>query len=400
MVTNAEMQHPLQANEKASSVERLYYMDHLRAFIIGVVLVEHAAIPYMMTENKNFWFFWDENTSLSFTGFVILANVIIRPVLFFVSGFFFVPSITKKGPGPLMQSKLARLGIPLAFGMLLINPFAFYIANLVRGNEVGNFIHYLFTNWLVGKDTAAAHLWFLESLLAVNGIYCLLYAVKPLAFKEFIKNLSERVDPLGQIGLFAGALTLGLFIITAAIGGNVYTKWSWIGNGTFYVEPARFVNYIFYFGLGIIFQQNFSQFSLFLPFGKRIWLWLTLASLSGSALVLFAFRFNLTLLGSYGLIFTGSLLRVLSSLSTLLLLLLLFEKYLNNSSALSRWLSRNSYAVYLIHLPILVGLQAVFLSFGWNAFEKFLIVAFVSIVTSYLLGSYVLKQLPVMNRVL
>jgi peptidoglycan/LPS O-acetylase OafA/YrhL len=400
MVIEAETQYPQQMNDQASSGDRLYCMDHLRAFIIGLVVIEHAAIPYMMTDNKNFWFFWDENTSLSFTGFVILANVIIRPVLFFISGFFFVPSVTKKGSGSLMQSKLIRLGIPLAFAMLLINPFAFYIANLVKGNEVGNFLHYLFTNWLIGKDTAAAHLWFLESLLTVTGIYCLLYAVRPSVFKEFITDLSGRIDPLGQIGLFASVLTLSLFITTAAIGGNVYTMWSWIGNGVIYIEPTRFINYIFYFGLGIIFHHNFSQFSLSFPFGKKIWFWLVLAILSGSALILFAFKFKLVLLNSYELIFAGSLLRVLTSLSTLILLLLLFEKYLSDSSAFSRWLSRNSYAVYLIHLPVLVGLQAVFLSFSWNAFAKFPIVAFVSIVVSYLLGTYVLRQFPVMNRIL
>lgn len=399
-VTDAETQHSQQMNEQVSSSDRLYYMDHLRAFIIGIVLVEHSAIPYMMTDNRNFWFFWDENTSLAFTGFVILSNVIIRPVLFFISGFFFVSSVTRKGPGLLIQSKLIRLGIPLVFGILFINPFAFYIANLARGNEVGNFVQYSLSNWLMGKDTAAAHLWFLESLLAVTVIYCFFYAVTPSSLKEFMTNLSRRANPLVQIGLFAGVLTLGLFATTVAIGGNVYAMWSWIGNGVIYVEPARFINYVFYFGLGIIFYHNFSEFNHSVPFGKNIGFWLILSILSGAALILFAFRFKLTLLDSYELIFIGSLLRVLTSLSALISLLLLFEKYLNDSSAFSRWLSRNSYVVYLIHLPILVGLQAAFLSFGWNVFVKFMVVAVVSIVTSYLLGSFTLRQLPVMNRVL
>lgn len=400
MVANIKTSISELPNIDSSEGDRLYYMDHLRTFIISLVIVEHTAIPYMMTENQTFWFFWDENTTLAFSVFVILANVIIRPILFFISGFFFFPSLLKKGPKQLIQSKLVRLGIPLVLGTTFINPFAFYIANLVKGNDVGNFFQYWLNDWLTGKDTAVAHLWFLQSLLVVTGIYCFLYALKPSAFTSLAAASSEWLSPLSQLALFGGFLALGLSITTAAVGGNVYTAWNWLGYGLLYVEPARFVNYLFYFGLGILLRQNFEKFSCFFPFGKRIEFWSLTVSFFATALVLFALNFELTRLDSYGLILIASLLRVLTSLSSLMLLILLFEKYFNLNSPSSIWLSKNSYAVYVIHLPIVVGLQALFLGFSWSAYTKFLVVTISSLATSYLFGSTVLRRLPVMNRVL
>ena len=77
---------------------RIYFLDNLRAFVILLVVVLHGAMTYMAYAPP-WWYVLDPDNSLFFTILVLLIDVPIMLIMFFVAGYFALPSLIKRGPG-------------------------------------------------------------------------------------------------------------------------------------------------------------------------------------------------------------------------------------------------------------------------------------------------------------
>jgi peptidoglycan/LPS O-acetylase OafA/YrhL len=95
--------------------ERLYFLDNLRAVVIILVIVLHASLTYMVAA-PTWWYVLDPLRSGFFDLVVILTDIPIMLVLFFLAGYFAYPSLERRGPGDFMRDKLVRIGLPCAFG--------------------------------------------------------------------------------------------------------------------------------------------------------------------------------------------------------------------------------------------------------------------------------------------
>lgn len=371
---------------------RIYFLDYLRAFIILVVVVEHAALPYIVAESNN-WFFFDPNTNIVFSAFVVIAHLIIRPTLFFVSGYFFLPSLVKRGPIKLIKAKLRRLGIPLVFGIIFVNPIAYYLARVVRGTAEGGFLHFFFNTWLIGEAMAPAHLWFLESLFMVIVIFSLYFSLNR---NSQVQNFFDSSWSIFKFGLI---LAIVFFLGTIAVGGDYNFRIDFIGNGLIRIQPARFVFYLFYFYLGVGLSQSPHRGISGALAGRKLCFWMGLTVFLNISLVAFLASYYAAIAESAKLILINSFLRAFGSLSFLITLLIIFRRYLNFSSRLGVWLSGNSYPVYVVHLPIVVIIQFWLLPWQISAFGKFVIVSALSIPLSYLSAEFVLKRIPGLKTV-
>ena len=105
---------------------RLYFLDHLRASIILLVIVFHIALGYMAPPLA-WWYVVDSQTSSAFIPFIITVDVFIMPVMFWIAGYFTLPVLQRKGIGSFWRDKLYRIALPWLGGVLLLAPAITYM---------------------------------------------------------------------------------------------------------------------------------------------------------------------------------------------------------------------------------------------------------------------------------
>jgi surface polysaccharide O-acyltransferase-like enzyme len=77
----------------------------------------------------------------------------------------------------------------------------------------------------------------------------------------------------------------------------------------------------------------------------------------------------------------------------------LFKKHFNSQNNLLKDLSRSSYAIYVFHGVVLVGIFLLFQSYNINSLQKFIILLLPNLVFCYLLAKLILK-IPIVQKVL
>jgi surface polysaccharide O-acyltransferase-like enzyme len=97
------------------------------------------------------------------------------PLMFLIAGISARYSLQKRRPTQYMAERFLRVGLPFVSGVLIINPFLSYCADVFNNGYSGGYLsHYVvfFTKWtdLSGYDGGfgVSHLWFLLYLLIIS----------------------------------------------------------------------------------------------------------------------------------------------------------------------------------------------------------------------------------------
>ena len=102
---------------------RLFFVDHLRAFLIILVIMHHLAITYGASGG---FYYHDTTTTLTallITIFVAIDQSFFMGLFFLISAYFTPGAYDRKGAGLFLRDRLLRLGIPLLIYDILIQPF-------------------------------------------------------------------------------------------------------------------------------------------------------------------------------------------------------------------------------------------------------------------------------------
>jgi len=86
-------------------------------------------------------------------------------LLFFIAGTLSSPAVRRKGPGRFALDRAIRLGIPLAFYVVAIEPLNDYIGDLPEG--AGPLQDY-YVNWWTTGEVAVGVMWFVAILLVFS----------------------------------------------------------------------------------------------------------------------------------------------------------------------------------------------------------------------------------------
>src|SRR5262249_25189350 len=110
---------------------RLPWIDHLRTFMIILVVNMHACVTYSHVGD---WYIMSERepTMAAKAPFVIWQGHLqsfFMGLLFFISGYFAHGSLARRGPSRFARERLFRLGVPALFYMLAIHPFILLVLN-------------------------------------------------------------------------------------------------------------------------------------------------------------------------------------------------------------------------------------------------------------------------------
>jgi len=97
---------------------RVTFFDNLRYLFVCGVVMQHASMAYIYS---SWWPVGDESSI--FVGIVTgFFDGFLMPSLFFISGYFAIPSIRKRTISQFIHGKLRRLGLPWLVCTLFIGP--------------------------------------------------------------------------------------------------------------------------------------------------------------------------------------------------------------------------------------------------------------------------------------
>ncbi|MFH2131020.1 MAG: acyltransferase family protein, partial [bacterium] len=98
--------------------QRFVFLDNLRFLLVVGVVLQHAGMAY----NGSGWWPVTDDSSLIVVGLVGFFDGFLMPALFFISGYFAIPSIRKRSIGAFIKGKFKRLGVPWLVCTLFIGP--------------------------------------------------------------------------------------------------------------------------------------------------------------------------------------------------------------------------------------------------------------------------------------
>ena len=375
---------------------RMFFMDHLRAFLVIGVIMGHLAMTYGWSING--WYYQDTTDALTtglVTIFTTIGAVFGLGLLFFISAYFTPGAYDRKGTGPFLRDRLLRLGLPLLICDLLIHPFTLYIA----AGFPGSFWNY-YTNYILTfQEIWSGLVWFLEFLLFFAMFYALwrvcstwwLHA-HPRMTIPMRSITSERLHPYPTTGAMV------LFIIGLALLSFVVRIW--FLSGWWFVPQ-----FISMFILGLIAYRRGWLTSIPDEVGKR-WFWVALMDL-----LFFVLLFLLNAMVGLG----GSIYNFLGGLHWQALvfafweailcvamctcLLVFFRKHVNRPGRVWDFLSANAYAAFLISPVILVAVAYSLHTIALYPLLKYGVAAIIAVPLCFLIGSAI-RRIPLVNRVL
>jgi glucans biosynthesis protein C len=368
----------------APASSRNHAMDNLRAVIVFLVVVLHAIISYMEFAPP-WWYVLDGQRSIVFTYMVLLIDVPIMQIMFFLAGYYAWPSLAKRGPARFFTDKIRRIGIPWVFGVLALAPPTAYLIYYSRHAPMSLWTFWRTDFW--GPAYQQSVYWYLGVLLALFAATAILFAASP-RFAAWTPGI--RRPAAWQAGAFV--------IVVSALSTLIATRCDldlWSNNRVFVYQPVRIPDYIGYFCLGI-FACRCGWFTEG-GFQPRLRLWVPLWLASGTVYVIWRMGPQAAT-PDLGFKAVAIVLFNVFCLASLIAMIALFLRHVAASSRFWRAQARNSYGIYYLHPLILYPLTLAFVPLSFSIFLKATILVVASYAASLAASSLVLTRLPGLRR--
>ena len=386
--------------------------------MVLLVLIFHSGASY--GSMVAFWPYHDPNPTEFVDIIMLLFDVFMMSILFFIAGYFAPPSLEKKGGRRFIKDKFKHLGIPWLVVITLVLPVLDYIHYYARSKGEGLSPRNYGAHWWLSMKKIAEfyigpmrmseyldmtehfyqrYMWFLSLLLLFFVVFWLLHEARKKwnlfsqrpAREETVSNRSiyHALSLIGflNVGLFA----LVKFLISSP--DNPFDMvWLSLGNLVQF-ETAKLAFYVPYFGLGV-YACSRKWFASGKDFGRPgVW-----------GVICFSLMVVNMLVGrsmtraaetSVGLQIAFVVLYPLWTFSFIGMFTTFASRHWNHATSLGRELAANSYEMYLGHYVVVMILPL--LLSGWlggPVLVKFGIVALSAILLSYGISRYVIKQSP------
>ena len=326
--------------------------------------------------------------SIFYVFFLAVNQSFFMGFFFMISGYFTPGSYDKKGYLPFFKDRLVRLGIPLLFYIIFIDPLINYALALSEG-FTGSFPDFLGSYIRNYSGLGSGPLWFLESLLIFSGFYVL--------YRLLVKSTGRKCKIPGNrtIGIFAIILGIVTFIV------RIWLPLGW-NFELLNLQIPFFPQYIAMFIIGLMaFRGNwFMQIS---EKTGKLWSWIAIALLIilPVLLLLYMNAGDPAMLagGFHWQSFTYALWEQFIGVAIIIALTVLFRDKCNYQGRFLKAMSKSAYTVYIFHAPIIVflalGLRGIIL----DPLIKFVLVAPLAVGICFLLSNYI-RKLPIARNIL
>jgi peptidoglycan/LPS O-acetylase OafA/YrhL len=185
---------------RAALPDRRPELDAIRMLVVIGLVFFHSALVFAVDGD-----FYVKNAETS-EAVVFIAGfgvVWAMPVLFLISGFGAWHSLRRRGAGVFAKERLLRLGVPLVFATLVLNPLPQWLR--LRSADAGYHESYLgflprffdvhmepakFPFFVQGEHFETGHLWFVVLLLTFSLMLAPLHRWLP---RERVRRIGDRV---------------------------------------------------------------------------------------------------------------------------------------------------------------------------------------------------------------
>lgn len=386
---------PEQATTGRSS--RLFFIDHLRAALVILVVLHHVAVVYGGI--PAFYYYEppvnDPLAEITLFVFVLFNQAWFMGALFLLAGYFTPGSFDRKGPGSFLKDRLLRLGIPLIIFYFVLHPISAIGYFLMPASLTGNTtpLTWQVYPYLLGMGP----MWFVAMLLIFSFGYA---AWRRLTRERTSSPMNESSLPsYPGIGIFILALALGSYLVRIVVP---------LGKFVLDFPTLSYLpQYLSFFVLGAVASgHNWFQ-TLPNSMGKVGFVTAVVA-----AVALFPIAFISLLIAventsqqlppfGYGTWQSAvyTLWDSIFAVGMVLGLIPLFRRFFNGQGRFGRFLSQHSYAVYIIHSPIIVFLAYALRGLELEPLLKFGMAAVIVIPTCFAVA-YIVRKIPSVSRVL
>ncbi|WP_086792715.1 acyltransferase family protein [Streptomyces thermovulgaris] len=163
---------------RPAAPQRRPELDTIRVLVVLGLVFFHAALVFAADDD-----FYVKNTETTEVVLIAAGFAVVwaMPLLFLVSGLGAWHSLRRRGPGGFAKERLLRLGVPLVFATLVLNPLPQWLR--LRSAGAGHHVSYLdflprfyevrlepaqFPFLLQGEHFETGHLWFVVLLLTFS----------------------------------------------------------------------------------------------------------------------------------------------------------------------------------------------------------------------------------------
>jgi glucan biosynthesis protein C len=379
-------------NEKVAK-PRLLYVDNLRILLTILVILHHLAIGYGAPGN-NIYIETGEISTVStilMTLFVAINQAFFMGFFFMISSYFAPRSYDRKGPGQYVLDRLKRLGIPLLFYIVVLDPLIKFVMARYRGypGSLGQFLQLHLQNTIDNRALGVGPLWFVAVLL----IFSLVYVLWRLVFRRPVAPPPAEGRAPSNWAIAGFALVLGLLTFVVRIWIPVGEEFRLLG-----VQFAHFPQYITMFIVGIIAYRR-NWFSALTVVQAKVWLGVVVLLLVLFPVVFVAVgalegNVDSAMGGLHWQSLLYSIWEQFLCVAMVVTLLVWFRTKFNRQGSLARRMSAAAYPTYIFHRPVITLLALALASIRLDLALKFVLVAPLAVALSFLVG-YVVKQLPV-----
>ena len=368
--------------------KRISAFDYLRAFVIFLVVLHHAAMAYCSGGHAAHGGDYVNATApvvdaAQWDGFnlMVMANDgFFMPLMFLLAGLFVRPSLARKGLGRYLADRTLRLGVPLLVGTVTVVPLSYYASYLQSGGtaDFAAFWAHMVTDgpWPSGP------LWFVGALLAFDAVTAVVLSRDPML--RGVRRLLAALDRWPRAAWFVAFLALAALVFLPALA--VLGPSLWLTAGPLGIQASRIGLYAFFFVAGMIVGAD--RLASFFGNGWRYWPLLAVVA----AVPYFA---------PYGAALpavidgAGMLLFCVAMAAGLLAVAIHFGR---RRSAVGDSLGANAYGIYLLHYPIVLWIQYELLPVPLGPVGKGILVLGTGFGLSWLAAS-LLRRVPGVARI-
>ena len=381
------------AEAKLSTKVRLFFIDNLRILLTILVILHHLAITYGALGS---WPYKegqpDEITGIVLSLLTAINQAFFMGFFFLISGYFVPGSYDRKGAGLFLKDRLLRLGIPLLFYIIVIDPLLNYaLAINLRGFEgtLGQFLARYLANY---SGLGSGPLWFVEALL----IFTITYGLWRRLAKPKIPVPPQRDGKVpGNMALAIFALILGIVTFIVRIWLPMGWEFSLLN-----LQFPFFPQYIALFVLGLIAYRRNWFMGISEATGK-LWLKVAIALIAVLPIIFGTAgeNFDLYLGGLHWQALVTALWEQFLGVAMIITLLVWFRKRFNHQGSLTKAMSASAYTVFIIHAPVAVLVALTLKDINLYPLIKYPLVALIVVPLCFLLGNFI-RKLPFARNIL
>lgn len=364
----------MNAEGNAGKENRLYFLDNLRTFIIFLVVFYHAGWVYESSGVLSSVWIVDDPSKNNLAGILnIIMDMVMMPVMFFISGYFTPLSLGAKSGWGFLKARFKRLMVPWMFAVLTLLPLYkaifLYSRNLPQENPAA----YFHVNG--GIPVNQGWLWFLPVLFLFDLLYVILSKANPVASTFSLKWTVAAVFIAG-------------FIYSLCM--SIFGYYGWTKTILLDFQNERLLIYFMLFLLGSLccklnaFGTVSAGRKLYYAICATVWMPMN---------AYIVFLINLVLNpGNYIFSRVVDLILVwlafnLSLLGLLYVTVNTFRYYLNRRGKLMGRLNDASYGVYIIHLIVLGGIASILLGAAMPSLAKYAVLTMATYAASVVIVS-------------